>query len=566
HLRGFMESSPSSHRQNVERNTMSGVASSSSSQHQTAELDPLGGSEAAVSPRLYDVFINHRGPDVKYTLADLLYHNLKNTECRVFHDCREKELGDYFPSTISNTIQSACVQIAIFSPTYAESPWCLAELALMLKTNALFIPVFYRVRPSDVRRCRKGIYAAAFHHYERKKRYLDKIKDWETALQKASFLTGHECGDDDDVWKLVHDIKSAVLREVQLRKPLYVAKYPVGLDEIVADFDAHCLQKGEEEAKIIGIFGTRGSGKTTLASELFDRKRSLYQGACFLSNVREGKLTSLQSKVLKYLFHEDHHKFQNINEGTGYLKSFLERSKLSLFIVLDDIDHINQFDALVSKENLNSKSLVLVTTHDERLLIQAGISLRYRMKEMSLDYSRSLFCWHAFRQPCPERGYEDLVESFVSECGGLPLSLQVISGNLFSIDQQKGYWELSLKKVRKTLPMDIKQRIKISFDALDNDQKQIFMDIACFFVGMGKFKCMAVRIWEASGWNGEEGLQTLVDKCLVEMEPVFILDHNIEELYFRMHEHIRDFGREMADEMADGIKHPRRLWRPRHSL
>ncbi|KAH9294343.1 hypothetical protein KI387_040454, partial [Taxus chinensis] len=130
----------------------------------------------------------------------------------------------------------------------------------------------------------------------------------------------------------------------------------------------------------------------------------------------------------------------------------------------------------------------------------------------------------------------------------------------------KGYWELSLEKVRKTLPMEIKQRIKISFDALDNDQKQIFMDIACFLVGMGKFKCMAVRIWEASGWNGEEGLQTLVDKCLVEMEPVFILDHNIEELYFRMHEHIRDFGREMADEMADGIKHPRRLWHPHHSL
>ncbi|KAH9289050.1 hypothetical protein KI387_033167, partial [Taxus chinensis] len=561
-------SSSSSHHQNVESNPMSGVASSSSSQHQTVERDPLGGSEAAVSSRLYDVFINHRGPDVKHALADLLYDSLKSTECRVFHDHRELELGDFFPSTIRNAIQSACVQIAIFSPTYADSPWCLAELALMLETNAVFIPVFYHVEPSDVRYPRKRIYAAAFHRHEEKKRHLNKINEWEAALYKASLSSGHVCGDDDDVWKLVRDIRSVVLREVRQKMPLYVAKYPVGLDEIVAKFDAYCQQKGEKvtgNVKIIGIFGTRGSGKTTLASELFNRKRSWYQGACFLSNVREGKMTSLQSKVLKDLFHEDH-TFQNINEGTGYLINRLERSKLSLFIVLDDIDHINQFDALVSKENLNSKSLVLVTTHDERLLIQAGISLRYRMKEMSLDYSRYLFCWHAFHQPCPERGYEDLVESFVSECGGLPLSLQVIGGNLFSIHQQKGYWELSLKKVRKTLPTDIKQRIKISFDALDNDQKQIFMDIACFFVGMGKFKCMAVRIWEASGWNGEEGLQTLVDKCLVEMEPVFILGHNIEELYFRMHEHIRDFGREMADEMADGIKHPRRLWRPHHSL
>ncbi|KAH9292473.1 hypothetical protein KI387_042343, partial [Taxus chinensis] len=332
-------SSSSSHRQNVESNPMSGVASSSSSQHQTVERDPLGGSEAAVSSRLYDVFINDRGPDVKHALADLLYDSLKSTECRVFHDHRELELGDFFPSTIRNAIQSACVQIAIFSPTYADSPWCLAELALMLETNAVFIPVFYHVEPSDVRYPRKRIYAAAFHRHEEKKDTSTRLTSGKQPFIKLHFQVA------TDVWKLVRDIRSVVLREVRQRMPLYVAKCPVGLDEIVAKFDAYCQQKGEKvtgNVKIIGIFGTGGSGKTTLASEFFNRKRSQYQGACFLSNVREGILTSLQSKVLKDFFHEDH-TFQNINEGTGRLINRLERSKLSLFIVLDDIDHINQF-------------------------------------------------------------------------------------------------------------------------------------------------------------------------------------------------------------------------------
>ncbi|KAH9289046.1 hypothetical protein KI387_033163, partial [Taxus chinensis] len=367
-------SSSSSHRQNVESNPMSGVASSSSSQHQTVERDPLGGSEAAVSSRLYDVFINHRGPDVKHALADLLYDSLKSTECRVFHDHRELELGDFFPSTIRNAIQSACVQIAIFSPTYADSPWCLAELALMLETNAVFIPVFYHVEPSDVRYPRKRIYAAAFHRHEEKKdtstrltsgkqpfiKLHFQVATYVAMMSKDNTLFNPLCVSNryvfllnscfslqifSDVWKLVRDIRSVVLREVRQRMPLYVAKCPVGLDEIVAKFDAYCQQKGEKvtgNVKIIGIFGTGGSGKTTLASEFFNRKRSQYQGACFLSNVREGILTSLQSKVLKDFFHEDH-TFQNINEGTGRLINRLERSKLSLFIVLDDIDHINQF-------------------------------------------------------------------------------------------------------------------------------------------------------------------------------------------------------------------------------
>ncbi|XP_057847007.2 protein SUPPRESSOR OF npr1-1, CONSTITUTIVE 1 [Cryptomeria japonica] len=62
---------------------------------------------------------------------------------------------------------------------------------------------------------------------------------------------------------------------------------------------------------------------------------------------------------------------------------------------------------------------------------------------------------------------------------------------------------------------------------------------------------IAERVWEGSGWNGQHALETLKDKCLVELE-------GIKNDELRMHDHLRDLGREMAPEFGP----PHRLWRP----
>ena len=99
-----------------------------------------------------------------------------------------------------------------------------------------------------------------------------------------------------------------MLKELQKERSLDVAKHPMGLDEIVEDFEQHCRQEEENRVKIIGVFGMGRSGKTTLAKELFNLKRLDYHGSCFLTDVREasskGELLSMQTKLLKDLVHE----------------------------------------------------------------------------------------------------------------------------------------------------------------------------------------------------------------------------------------------------------------------
>ncbi|XP_059073588.1 probable 2' cyclic ADP-D-ribose synthase BdTIR [Cryptomeria japonica] len=116
----------------------------------------------------YDVFINHCGPDTKQILAATIYRALKLMGLEVFLDEPvdepELDLGDSIPSQIQHAITTSFLHIAIFSPKYAESPWILEELSLMLKTGQAIIPVFYNVEPSDIHWiCKgKGVYAEAF--------------------------------------------------------------------------------------------------------------------------------------------------------------------------------------------------------------------------------------------------------------------------------------------------------------------------------------------------------------------------------------------------------------------
>eukprot|EP00253_Pinus_taeda_P035099 PITA_35099 len=519
------------------------IASSSSSSTNTGQV--------------YDVFLNHRGPDTKKGLASHIYRGLIVRGLRVFLDQPELRIGEDIPSQIKEAIRTASVHVAIFSPNYAQSRWCLDELALMVESGSTIIPVFHNVNPSELR------YARDLQTLEKKRTFEGKprfdsitLEKWRNALYVVSNKSGldiNACNGDEG--QLVDGVVEEVWRKVE-KTPLNVAKYPTGLVEKIEDVGRMVLlQQQSQKTKVVGIVGLGGVGKTTLTKEFFNRHRSNYDRSCFLFDVREtaakSSLSSLQTQLLKDLAHLQDEQIRNTDEGIEKLRKHLSSSPRSL-IVLDDVDHIDQLDALFSpvKDTLEASSLILVTSRNRDVLTSSGIldASIYKQTGLNRQQSRALFCSHAFDQSCPVTGFEQLVEEFLDFCDGLPLSLKVIGAAIRGKDSE--FWIGQLNKNRRILHTDIHSKLKISYDGLEEEEQQIFLDAACFLIGENRDT--AIRTWNGSGWDGRLGLRILEYRCLVEID---------SEKCIRMHDHLRDLGRDVAEK-----EHPLRLSRPNVNL
>ncbi|GLJ33584.1 hypothetical protein SUGI_0675250 [Cryptomeria japonica] len=316
--------------------------------------------------------------------------------------------------------------------------------------------------------------------------------------------------------KKIVDIVLKVIKNV----PLVVEKHPVSLEEIVKDFEVKTLQSVESDqgVQILGIWGMGGSGKTTLAEELYNKKSSLMKWSSFVFDVRDvaikGFLYEKLKKILKDLGFQD--------------------------VVFDNIEE----DALLpAKDNLERGSLIIVTIREYDVLKFLGITSIYKMKALDPFHAEKLFCWHAFIQPFPRDGFEKLVKEFLEACCGLPLSLKVFGAQLYG-EFRKECWEYLLHKTKRMLSNDIKEKLRLSYDVLDDEEKEAFLDIACFFIG--ERNTLVIEVWNGSGWCGLYSWERLLNKCLVELD-------NYNRIM--MHDHLRDLGREIAEQHS-----PYRIW------
>ncbi|KAL6656781.1 hypothetical protein ACP70R_004561 [Stipagrostis hirtigluma subsp. patula] len=109
--------------------------------------------DVAVSAARYDVFINHRGADTKRNVARLLYDRLQQLTgggVRSFLDNMSMRPGDRLEERLDAAIRECRVGVAIFSPRYFESDFCLRELAALVEARKIIIPIFYDIKPSDL--------------------------------------------------------------------------------------------------------------------------------------------------------------------------------------------------------------------------------------------------------------------------------------------------------------------------------------------------------------------------------------------------------------------------------
>ena len=109
----------------------------------------------------------------------------------------------------------------------------------------------------------------------------------------------------------------------------------------------------------------------------------------------------------------------------------------------------------------------------------------HTLEKLNDDESLKLFSLHALGQDHSIEDYTEVSKRVVNYCAGLPLALEVLGSSLSgkSVD----LWKSALDKLEAIPESQILEKLKISYDSLQDDHDQnLFLHIACFSVGMEK--------------------------------------------------------------------------------
>ncbi|XP_057846965.2 disease resistance protein Roq1 [Cryptomeria japonica] len=489
--------------------------------------------------KMFDVFLSFRGPDTRQMFARSLYAALCRERILTFLDQEILEKGDHIPTGLSRGITESRICIPIFSIRFAESKWCLREVSLMVKSGVKICPVFYRVSPVDLH-CPDGSkYAQDLKSHER-----EPILEYKEALDTVANIPGWCSSDYSGDNDLIQDVVIEIRKILHSNSPLDVLDVPecFGLDRSVEHVKRLLKAAHPQQKKVkLGICGMSGIGKTTLGKVVCKELFSKFEVFSFVLSVGQrcqeaDGLVKLQTQMLKdvsYFRGEVGH----VDQGKGLLQECLRGKRVLL--LLDDIQSPEQLDALGGNcSDFGAGSRVIITSQDKQILKVAKVDEVYKVRSLPSQHALRLFKFHAFPDSYrPDQELETLCNDIVAACGGLPLALQIFAKLLVG-KEDRNLWKEMVGKLRSEPNMQ--KKLKVSYDALDPNEKEMFQDIACFLTW--KKKEIAMIFWAEPIRSPHACLRSLFQKSFVDFGPS-------NELM--MHRCLRDLGRSIAKETPE---------------
>ncbi|GAU19772.1 hypothetical protein TSUD_78980 [Trifolium subterraneum] len=494
----------------------------------------------------YDVFLSFRGEDTCDNFTSHLYAELCRQNIETFIDNR-LDRGEQISQALYKAIEESTIYVIILSEHYASSSWCLDELTEILKCKERYgrevIPVFYKVDPSNVRHQRQSYADDLVKHHQR---FGDKVDAWKAALTQVAGISGWDSQktrpESTLVTKIVKDIVKKLNHSVTCVSSDYEGM--TGIDNHIENIQSLLLLESPN-VRIIGIWGMGGIGKTTIANAIFEKFATHFSSRSIVLNVQQeierAGPDHVKSKYLSKLLGEDISSSEN--------NPRLKRTKVLL--VFDDVKDSDQLKDLIgTHSNFGQGSRIIVTSRDRQVLENANAHEIYQVREMDDQVSLQLFCLFAFKQNHPKESFVSLTEKVLDYAKGLPLALKVLGSLLYG--RTKEAWESELQKLRKLPDLNIFRLLKLSYDGLDEEQKDIFLDIACFH--RGQYKKDVTLALDSCGFSAYIGMNVLKDRSLISIS-------EYGEVW--MHDLIQEMGHEIVRlQSVDDPGKRSRLWKP----
>ncbi|XP_071701507.1 disease resistance protein Roq1-like [Rutidosis leptorrhynchoides] len=146
-----------------------------------------------------------------------------------------------------------------------------------------------------------------------------------------------------------------------------------------------------------------------------------------------------------------------------------------ILLVLDDVDHRDQLEALAGSPKLfYPVSLIIFTSKDKQLLRSHRVDEIYNMEFLNDDESLELFASYAFKENHTASGFEEVAKKVVKYVKGHPLALKVLGRFLY--EKPLCEWVSELDSLKLHPNDEIQRVLRRSYDDLNYTNIRVLVD------------------------------------------------------------------------------------------
>ncbi|KAK3431329.1 hypothetical protein EUGRSUZ_E03204 [Eucalyptus grandis] len=341
----------------------------------------------------------------------------------------------------------------------------------------------------------------------------------------------------------------------------------VGLDRAVPQMvrklgfnyqDGQVVRKKEITGRMVFVVrGIAGVGKTTLAREVYNKIRHLFNGCSFLEDIRykttEKDVVSLQNNLIRDLTGGRCQEVKYSEDGTKKIKH-LQGDRV--LIVLDNVENSEQIKPFANEVTwFGLGSIIILTSRRADIITHFKVpenskpeelcKLDHQVSSMNKDDALELFYKHAVIKP--DDLPTNLSEEITYAVGRLPLAIEIVGKYLCG--KSNKIWKEAPDRLKGDLEKQLEILYKENYDSLCENTKEIFLDIACFFREVKMRN--PYYMWDAQKRYPDFGFDKLQELSFVNIG---------EENELRMHNQLEIFGRKTVKQNCEDPWERSRLW------